>query len=132
MRNAYLAIKYHPNNQNRQLIEELAVVLDQAGWLSQVVVRDLEEWGKISFTPRELMERGLSLLTGCEICVAECTEKAVGVGLEAGYAHAKGIPVILLARRGTKLSTTLLGIARQVIFYDSVEELPDKLKNIDL
>ena len=50
-RKAYLAIKYHPDNQNRPLIEELTVILDQAGWSSHVVVRDLEDWGRITFTP---------------------------------------------------------------------------------
>jgi nucleoside 2-deoxyribosyltransferase len=131
-RNAYLAIKYYQDNQNRQLIEELAFALNQADWSSHVVVRDLEDWGRISFTPRELMERSLNLLSTCELCVAECTEKAVGVGLEAGYAYAKGIPLILLARQGTKISTTLHGIASEIIFYDMVDELPDQLKAIDL
>jgi len=129
---AYLAIKYHPDNQNRLLIEELAVILDQAGWSSHVVVRDLEDWGRITFTPRDLMDHSLSLLSTCDLCVAECTEKAVGVGLEAGYAHAKSIPIILLARQGTRISTTLSGIASEIIFYDSVGELTDQLKAIDL
>ena len=132
MYKAYLAIKHHPGNQNRLLIEELAVILHQAGWSSHVVVRDLEDWGRITFTPRELMERSLKLLSTCDLCVAECTEKAVGVGLEAGYAHAKGIPIILLARQGTRISTTLSGIASEIIFYDSVGELTDQLKAIDL
>ena len=129
-RKAYLAIKYHPDNQNRQLIEELASALDQAGWTSWVVVRDLEDWGRIAFTPRELMERSLDLLNACELCVVECTEKGVGVGLEAGYAHAKGIPILLLARYGSHISTTLRGIASQVILYNSPEELPEQIINL--
>lgn len=131
LRKAYLAIKYHPDNQNRLLIEELAVILDQAGWSSHVVVRDVEDWGRITFTPRELMERSLSLLSTCDLCVAECTEKAVGVGLEAGYAHAKGIPILLLARHGSHISTTLRGIASQVIFYKSPEDLPEQIFNLE-
>jgi len=131
IRKAYLAIKYHPNNQNRQLIEKLASALEQAGWSSQVVVRDLEDWGRIVFTPRELMERTLDLLSACELCVVECTEKGVGVGLEAGYAHAKGIPVILLARHDSHVSTTLRGIASQVILYNSPEELPEQIINLN-
>lgn len=131
-RKAYLAIKYHPDNQNRQLIEKLAFALDQAGWSSWVVVRDLEEWGKIAFTPKELMERSLEILSACELCVVECTEKGVGVGLEAGYAHAKGIPILLLARHGSPISTTLRGIARQIILYHSPEEFTEKIINLAL
>jgi nucleoside 2-deoxyribosyltransferase len=130
-RKAYLAIKYHPDNQNRQLIEKLAFVLDQAGWSSQVIVRDLEDWGRIAFTPRELMERSLGLLSACELCVVECTEKGMGVGLETGYAHAKGIPIILLARYGSEIPTTLRGIASQIIIYNSPEELPEQIININ-
>lgn len=131
-RKAYLAIKYYPDNQNRQLIEELDAALDQAGWSSQVAVRDLEDWGRIAFTPKELMARSLELLSACELCVVECTEKGVGVGLEAGYAHAKGIPILLLAWHGSHISTTLRGIARQIILYDSPEELTEQMINLAL
>jgi nucleoside 2-deoxyribosyltransferase len=131
-RKAYLAIKYHPDNQNRQLIEKLAVVLEQAGWSSRVVVRDLEDWGRIAFTPRELMERSLELLSACELCVVECSEKGAGIGVEAGYAHAKGIPILLLARHGSHISTTLRGIARQIILYNSPEELTEQIINLEL
>ncbi len=119
----YLAIKYDPQNRNRQLIEQLAAVIEQVGWSSHVVVRDLEAWGEKSFAPGNLMENSLALLSTCDLCLVEGSVKGVGVGIEAGYAYAKGIPVVVIASMGTNISTTLTGIAQTILYYESPHSL---------
>ena len=53
----------------------------------------------------------------------DLTEKGVGVGIEAGYAWAQGIPIVTIAKRGSDVSTTLQGISQAVLWYDEFDDL---------
>ncbi|MBI5877892.1 MAG: nucleoside 2-deoxyribosyltransferase [Chloroflexi bacterium] len=120
---AYVAIKYHADQANRLLIEALCAALAAAGWDTAVVARDLEQWGAFSFAPDDLMRETFALIELCDLVVIDLTEKGVGVGIEAGYAHARGIPVVTVALRGSDISETLRGISRAVQEYDNPAEL---------
>jgi nucleoside 2-deoxyribosyltransferase len=121
----YLAIKYHPDNQNRERIEKIAAVLERQGIETVCIVRDVEQWGQIKFEPAELMRRTLAEIDTSDVVVVELTEKGVGVGIEAGYAYARAIPIITIARKGSDISTTLQGISQGILFYEGFEELAD-------
>lgn len=120
---AYLAIKYHPDNANRPLIEALSHALARGGYETVCVVRDVERWGEVHLPPEELMRASFAALDTCDLVVVELTEKGVGIGIEAGYAWARGIPILTLAQRGADVSTTLQGISRAVVWYDGVAAL---------
>ncbi|MBE7472337.1 MAG: nucleoside 2-deoxyribosyltransferase [Anaerolineae bacterium] len=120
---AYLAIKYHPDNQNRELIQNIAAGLEQAGFETVCIARDVEQWGQIHFTPAELMQRSFAEIEASDVVVVELTEKGVGVGIEAGYAYAKGLPIITIARKGADISATLQGISQKLFLYDDTDEL---------
>ncbi len=124
---AYLAIKYHADGANRPRIEALTTALTAAGIDTVCVVRDLEAWGQIHFAPDELMRRAFALLDASDLLVVELTEKGVGVGIEAGYAFARGIPILTVAQRGTDISTTLRGVSRAVLRYTVPDELIEPL-----
>lgn len=119
----YLAIKYYPNGENRALIEQLCGLLETAGHGVTCVVRDVEAWGANEFSPSELMHRSFQALEMADFVLLEFSEKGVGLGIEAGYAHAQGIPVVVVARQGSDISTTLQGIAQQVYFYQEPSEI---------
>ncbi len=121
----YLAIKYHPDNKNRSLIEQISQALAQNGVETVCVVRDLEKWGQVHFSPEELMQGSFDALATCDVIVIELTEKGVGLGIEAGYAWAKGIPIITIARTGSDISTTLQGISEKLLWYDEVDEIDE-------
>lgn len=125
MLKAYLAIKFHPSGANRARIERVCAALEAAGIESVCVIRDLEQWGAVHFEPGELMRRSFELLDGCDLLVVELTEKGVGIGIEAGYAHAKGIPVVTIAEVGADISETLRGISREVLNYQTSAELAE-------
>jgi nucleoside 2-deoxyribosyltransferase len=130
-RKAYLAHKYHPDGRNRPLIEALSACLEKQGFETFCVFRDLEDWGKITFAPPELMRLSLAAIDNSNLVVVELSEKGVGVGIEAGYAYARQIPVITLARRGADISDTLRGISAAVLAYGDwaeVEAFLAKLK----
>ncbi len=123
----YLAIKYYPDARNRPLIEAITAALAGAGHSTICVARDLEQWGAKHFAPDELMRLSFQLIDRANLVLVELSEKGVGLGIEAGYAHAQGIPVVVAARTGADISATLQGIATQVLFYDDPTILGDAI-----
>ncbi len=115
---AYISIKYHPDNRNRERIQAISAALERCGWQTVCIARDLEEWGRVCFNPQELMQRTFDEIDASHIIVLDLTEKGVGVGIEAGYARARGLPIITIAQTGSDISTTLRGISRRILFYD--------------
>jgi nucleoside 2-deoxyribosyltransferase len=80
----YLAIKYYPNQQNRDQIETISSILEQQGFETVCIVQDIERWGQVHFTPAELMLKSFAEIEASDVVVIELTEKGVGVGIEAG------------------------------------------------
>lgn len=119
----YLGIKYHADNRNRELIGEISEMLTRCGFMTSCVVRDLEQWGAVRLEARALMQKTFEMIDSCDIVLIELSEKGVGLGIEAGYAYAKGIPVVTVAKRGSDVSETLRGISEEVAFYDDVRDL---------
>ena len=120
---AYIAIKYHSDNRNRSAIDHISRALEQNGYDTVCIARDLEEWGQVHFAPGELMQRSFEALGASDIVVVDLTEKGVGIGIEAGYALANRIPIITIAKSGSDISATLQGISQAVAWYDSFDEL---------
>lgn len=120
---AYLAIKYHPDNGNREMIQRLSAALEKAGVETVCITRDIERWGQVHFTPAELMQRSFAEIEASDVVVVELSEKGVGLGIEAGYAYAKGIPIITIAQKGADISATLQGISQKLFLYDDMDKL---------
>lgn len=122
---AYLAIKFYADGQNRDVIEGITAVLAKQGIDTICVVRDLEKWGQIHFAPDVLMQKSFHEIDQSDMIVVELSEKGVGIGIEAGYAYAKDIPIITIARTGSDISETLRGISQNIFFYESYAQLAD-------
>lgn len=129
---AYLAIKFHEDCKNKELVEKISESLENTGFNTTVMVRDYEKWGKIKFTPQELMKLTFKLISESDLLIVEFSEKGVGLGIEAGYAHSKNIPIIVIAKKGSDISSTLRGISKDIFFYDKPEEIVAKLKAVVL
>jgi CoA-transferase family III len=119
----YLAIKYHSDNSNRNLIETIATVFEARGCEVVNVARDFERWGEVRFEPDELMRHSFEAIRSSELFVLEFSEKGVGLGIEAGFAHAIGRRIVVLARTGSDISLTLAGLTSEIRFYDSEPDL---------
>ena len=124
----YLAIKFHEDFSNRKLIEEILETLNKSGFETVVMARDYENWGQIKFKPEELMKLTFKITEESDLLLVEFSEKGVGLGIEAGYAYAKGKPIIVIAKYGSDISETMKGISKEVIFYEKVEEIGEKIK----
>ncbi len=121
--NVFLSIKYHPDLRNRERIEKILSILECCGAKTMCVLPDLEKWGKVHYDPAELMRITLREIRSAHLVIVDLTEKGVGLGIEAGYAVARGIPVVTIAQYGSDISTTLRGISRDVFFYQDWAEL---------
>ncbi len=128
MKKVCLAIKYREDLSNRQLIEDISGSLSNMDFKVTVIARDFEKWGKFQFTAEKLMDLTFQNIESADALIVEFSEKGVGLGIEAGYAYSKGVPIIVLAKKGSHISNTLSGIATEVLFYTN----PKKLPKIDL
>lgn len=101
----------------------IADALRAAGVEAVCIARDVEQWGRYKFDARELMARTFAKIDACDLAIVDLTEKGVGVGIEAGYARAKNIPIVAIAQSGADISETLRGIARAVFWYAGADDL---------
>jgi nucleoside 2-deoxyribosyltransferase len=111
---AYIGIKYYHDCRNRAVIEKISSILEGAGYETSCIIRDKEKWGSVMVTPSELMETAFKEIDSSNIIVVDVTEKGVGLGIESGYAYAKGIPVFIIAKKGSKISNTMVGISKKI------------------
>lgn len=120
---AYISIKYREDNSNKNCIEKISFALEQNGFETVCITRDIEKWGQIELSPEELMQRTFAEIDSSDLIVVDLTEKGVGLGIEAGYAYAKGIPVVVIAKTGSDISATLQGISQKLFLYDEFDDL---------
>jgi 2'-deoxynucleoside 5'-phosphate N-hydrolase len=119
---AYLGIKYHADHSNKDKIDSLSSIIEKFGYSVTCIDRDIEEWGRIPFAPNELMGKTFEIINESDLVIIDLSEKGVGLGIEAGYAYSKGIPVIAIGNK-TEISTTLIGISKHHYVYNNFEEL---------
>ena len=129
-RTVYLAIKFHADHRNRNLVDRISAVFEKHGLTTVCVARDFEQWGQVSFDAHDLMQRALEAIHRSAAVVVEFTEKGVGLGIEAGYAAALDIPVFVLLRPEAEVSTTLDGISTDVFRYADDDSLNDSVTRI--
>ena len=126
----YLATKHREDHSNRPLIDAISAVLASKGIACVNMARDHERWGECHFSPKELMPLTFREIDDSRAVIVEFSEKGVVLGIEAGYAFAKNIPVIVIAPEKADISSTLRGIAKDVITYSSPRELEPVVKRL--
>jgi nucleoside 2-deoxyribosyltransferase len=79
---------------------------------------------------RQMMQKAMAEMDKCDLLLAETSEKGIGIGIEVGYATAKGKPVIYLRQQDAEHSSTVSGISDFQIIYLDIIELKKKLADI--
>ena len=128
---AYLAIKYHPDHKNRKLIDEITIACQKSGFSCFCVARDVEKWGKVKLTSEDLMKKAFLEIKRSTFVLIDYSEKGVGIGIEAGYAFAHGIPIVVIYPSGAELSNTLSGIMTAKFEYKNIHEITDFIINLE-
>lgn len=60
--------------------------------------------------------------------IAEVSMPSTGQGIELGWAHIYGIPIICLSEKGSKISSSLQFITDKFIEYENPDDMLVKLK----
>lgn len=121
---AFVAVSYKNKETISAEIRTVSETLRELGIEPVVFVQ------QHSFSPsqeKEMMNKAFGEIRTCHILIAEVTDKAIGVGVEIGYACGLGIPVIYLRKESADYSTTVGGLAARHIRYHDLEQLKSEL-----
>lgn len=132
MKKAFMSLKFHDGEEDKKKIDDLTNALLEAGIQNVVMARDVEKYGQ-AILPKNsklMIDYAFPAMRQCDMLIVEFSEKGVGLGIGAGYAYAIGLPIYVIAKTGSDISLTMSNLAKEVIFYDSVNELTEKFKNI--
>ena len=77
-----------------------------------------------------MMQQAMRDIDHCDVLIAETSHKGIGIGIEVGYAKAKGKPVIYLRHQDAEHSTTVSGISDFQIAYSDTNDLQKQLCGI--
>lgn len=77
-----------------------------------------------------MMQQAFRDIEQSDLLIAEVSKKAIGVGVEVGYAAAIGKPIVYLKRTAAPYSTTVGGSADYFAEYAELNELEEKLDEI--
>lgn len=131
MKKAFMSLKFYEGDVTKRKINEITEALRKAGIENFVMIRDVEKYGEVEIPPKDIMPKyAFPAMDTCDMLIVEFSEKGVGLGIGAGYAFAKNIPIYVIAKTGSDISSTLQGIAKEIIFYNEIEELTQKFKNM--
>jgi nucleoside 2-deoxyribosyltransferase len=76
---------------------------------------------------REMMQQAMTDIDHCDLLIAEVSDKAIGIGIEVGYAKAKNKPIIYIRKKDAEHSTTVSGISDLQIIYSDTNDLQKQL-----
>ena len=108
----------------------------------KVLVEELSQYASNIYSPidtikfkgssEEMYVRVMKLLQSTDLVIAEMSSPSTGQGMELQEAVRLNIPIIIIAKNGSKISRTVLGSGKikKVIFYDKKEEIKGKFKDI--
>jgi nucleoside 2-deoxyribosyltransferase len=126
-RTAFVSASFRHRAALAPALDALCDALAAAGYAARVFVR------LYTFVPddaRAMMDTTQAELRRADLLVAEGTHKAIGVGIEVGYAAALGLPVIYVRHAGAEHSTTVGGIAAHTIVYHDPGDLRRQLADV--
>ena len=127
---AFLSIKFLGDDGNRRDVEGVIAAIEDAGIEVYCFRRDAEKWGDIQFEPKEMMNITFNEIGKSHLLIADVTDWPIGVGVEAGYAYAKNIPIICICMVNKKVANTVASLANHVIRYQSYCDLSRKLSSL--
>jgi 2'-deoxynucleoside 5'-phosphate N-hydrolase len=124
---AYISVSY---SKRKFLDKELKALKDvlHAFEIEPFIFVDQYQFG--SNQEKEMMRQAFADIDSSEILIAEVSDKAIGIGIEAGYAKAKNKTIIYCRNINAGHSTTVSGLSDFQIIYADTEDLSCKLRDI--
>ena len=87
---------------------------------------------KFEGTNQEMYTRVMKMLQNTDLVIAEMSSPSTGQGMELQEAVRLNIPIIIIAKEGSKISSTVLGSngIKATFFYKNKEEIKDIFTDI--
>lgn len=132
MKKAFMSLKFHDGEEDKKKIEDLTNALLQANIQNVVMARDVEKYGKATLPKgtKLMPDYAFPAMKNCDMLIVEFSEKGVGLGIGAGYAYAIGLPIYVIAKTGSDISLTISNLAKEVVFYDTMQDITDNFRRI--
>lgn len=124
---AFISMSFSQTYLIKTVVERLKAVLSTYAISVNIFVDDY------TFDASEediMMKVSCDDIAKCDFLIAEVSNKAIGVGVEVGYAAGLGKPIIYMRQRNAEHSTTVSGISTYNIIYDSLDDMEHKLEAI--
>ncbi len=120
----FISYSYKKREQFQNMDLEIKKALTRIGFEGYSFVFDQHLKFK---NDQEMMVKVLGKIDECDILIAELSDKQVGIGLEVGYAKAKNKRIIYIKRIDAAYSTTVGGVADDIIDYKNCTDLIKKI-----
>ena len=124
---AYIAVSFSKRSQLDKEVTAIKTALTQWGINPFVFV---DEYQFTSEDEHEMMHQALLAIERADLVIAETSEKAIGVGVESGYARGKGKTLIYIRNVSAEHSTTVSGVSNHQIIYSNPDDLRTQLVNL--
>ena len=124
---AYIAVSYSKRKILQKELEALAQVLNEFSITPFIFV---DKYNFTSSEEDEMMQQAFTEINKCGLLIAEISDKAIGIGIELGYAKAMNKPVIYLRNKNAEHSTTAAGASDYKIIYTDADDLSKQLSEV--
>ena len=124
---ACISISY---SKRKELNDELTTIIETLHSFNIQSLVFVDKYFFHSSEEKEMMQAAMKEADSCDLLIAETSDKAIGIGIEDGYAKAKGKPVIYLRNKNAEHSTTLSGISDYQLIYADVNDLKLQLQQL--
>lgn len=127
MKKAYLAISY----SSRKLFDKEVQSLIELCKMNDIeLLSFVDKYNFKENEEKEMMETAFLEIDKSDFLIAELTTKSIGVGIEIGYACAKGKPIIYLCKKDSEYSMTASGSSTYNIEYENETDLMELMKTL--
>lgn len=107
-----------------EVLQQIVEILTENGITGHVFV---DEYVFQPGHEADMMQRACEMISQSDFVIAEVTHKAIGIGVEVGYAIGVGKPVIYIRHVDAEHSTTVAGISTRQLVYAAPQELAQSL-----
>lgn len=124
MISAYISISHSQRKPLEESLQAIITTLARSGIVSFVF---MDSYSFDDSQSAEMMQQAMKDIDQCDLLIAETSHKAIGIGVEAGYARAKNKPVIYLRQQEAEHSSTMAGISDFQVIYKNPADLKAQL-----
>lgn len=129
---AFLSLKFYEGDVSKKMVDGITEALAKVNIHTFVAVRDIEKYGEVkgldmqNFMPKYAFPE----METSNLMVIEYSEAGAGLGMGADHAYCHSVPLYLVAKTGSKISTTVNSVAEKVIFYDTYDDITKAFKEM--